>query len=160
MAEYVAQSNTWRGWLANKLFLGQPFREYVRGLVTPFNIVAAVIVCVGLVLTAVRFTQGLEATTNLTNNYPWGLWIGFDVLCGVALAAGGFVLASTVHLFGLRDYYPLVRPAILTGFWVISLSWWGCATIWVGRGGFLTRCSFHTVSPPLCSWSGGTWRCI
>ena len=116
MAETAARTGTWQGWLADKLFMGLPFREYVRGLITPFNIVAAVIVCVGLVLTVVRFTQGLAATTNLSDDYPWGLWIGFDVLCGVALAAGGFVLASTVHLFGLRDYYPLVRPAILTGF--------------------------------------------
>ncbi len=116
MAGYAERPTSLQGWFADKLFMGQPFREYVRGLYTPFNIVAAIIVCVGLVLTVVRFTQGLRATTNLTNNYPWGLWIGFDVLCGVALAAGGFVLASTVHLFGLRDYYPLVRPAILTGF--------------------------------------------
>jgi Ni/Fe-hydrogenase subunit HybB-like protein len=116
MAEYGGQRQTWQAWLADKLFMGQPFAQYVRGLATPFNFVAAIIVCVGLVLTVVRFTQGLAATTNLTNDYPWGLWIGFDVLCGVALAAGGFVLASTVHLFGLRDYYPLVRPAILTGF--------------------------------------------
>jgi Ni/Fe-hydrogenase subunit HybB-like protein len=116
MAEYPLKTITWQEWLADKLFMGLPFREYCRRLITPFNIIAAIIVCVGLGITWVRFTRGLEATTNLTNNYPWGLWIGFDVLCGVALAAGGFVLASTVHLFGLRNYYPLVRPAILTGF--------------------------------------------
>ncbi|MHC4235809.1 MAG: NrfD/PsrC family molybdoenzyme membrane anchor subunit, partial [Planctomycetota bacterium] len=90
--------------------------DYLRRLITPFNFVAAIILCVGIPLTWIRFTQGLAATTNLSDNYPWGLWIGFDVLCGVALAAGGFVLAATVHLFGLRDYRPLVRPAILTGF--------------------------------------------
>ncbi|MHC4063336.1 MAG: NrfD/PsrC family molybdoenzyme membrane anchor subunit [Planctomycetota bacterium] len=90
--------------------------DYLRRLITPFNFVAAIILCVGIPLTWIRFTQGLAATTNLSDNNPWGLWIGFDVLCGVALAAGGFVLAATVHLFGLRDYRPLVRPAILTGF--------------------------------------------
>jgi len=113
MAEHVG---TWRDWLADKLFMGLPFRDYLRSLLTPFNFVAAIIICVGLPVTFIRFTQGLAATTNLTDNYPWGLWIGFDVLVGVALAAGGFVLASTVHLFGLRDYHCLVRPAILTGF--------------------------------------------
>lgn len=116
MAGYPARTTGWQAWLADKLFMGLPLRVYASRLITPFNLVALIIVCVGLPVTWVRFTQGLAATTNLTDTYPWGLWIGFDVLCGVALAAGGFVLASTVHLFGLRDYYPLVRPAILTGF--------------------------------------------
>lgn len=116
MTKQTGRPVTWQGWLADKLFMGRPFREYLRGLVTPFNIVAAIILCVGLPVALIRFTQGLAATTNLTDNYPWGLWIGFDVLVGVALAAGGFVLGSAVHLFGLREYYPLVRPAILTGF--------------------------------------------
>lgn len=83
---------------------------------SPFNLTATAIILVGLVVVTIRFTQGLGAVTNLSNPYPWGLWIGFDVLCGVALAAGGYVLASTVYLFGLKRYYPLLRPAILTGF--------------------------------------------
>ncbi len=59
---------------------------------------AAVIVVAGLVVLAIRFTRGLGAVTNLSNDYPWGLWIGFDVLCGEALAAGGFTIAATVYL--------------------------------------------------------------
>jgi Ni/Fe-hydrogenase subunit HybB-like protein len=116
MADLPANIGGPRGWLADKLFMGLPFGEYVRRLITPFNIVAAIILCVGLPVAWIRFTQGLAATTNLSDTYPWGLWIGFDVLCGVALAAGGFVLGSAVYLFGLRDYHCLVRPAILTGF--------------------------------------------
>ena len=88
----------------------------VRGLLTPFNLVAALILGVGAVIAVIRFTQGLEATTNLTHDYPWGLWIGFDVMAGVALAAGGFTISSAVYLFGMKEYKPLVRPAILTGF--------------------------------------------
>ena len=64
----------------------------------------------------VRFYHGLGAATNLSDQFPWGLWIGFDVLCGVGLAAGGFTLAATVHLFNLKRYEPIVRPAILTAF--------------------------------------------
>ncbi|UCH11803.1 MAG: polysulfide reductase NrfD [Fidelibacterota bacterium] len=92
------------------------FRDYMRSLKTPFNFIALVILCVGLPVTVLRFTQGLETVTNLNDNYPWGLWIGFDVLCGVALAAGGYCLASAVHIFGLKQYRPIVRPAVLTGF--------------------------------------------
>ncbi|NLU22606.1 MAG: Ni/Fe-hydrogenase cytochrome b subunit [Phycisphaerae bacterium] len=91
-------------------------RDYVRSLVTPFNLVAALVLSVGLPVTVLRFTHGLSATTNLTDDYPWGLWIGFDMLCGVALAAGGFVLAGTVHILHLERYERFVRPAILTAF--------------------------------------------
>jgi Ni/Fe-hydrogenase subunit HybB-like protein len=63
-----------------------------------------------------RFFQGLGASTNLSDQFPWGLWIGFDILCGVGLAAGGFTLAATVHIFNLKRYEPIVRPAILTAF--------------------------------------------
>ncbi len=63
-----------------------------------------------------RYLRGLGATTALTDGTPWGLWIGFDVLSGVALAAGGFVIAATVHIFHLDRYHGLVRPAVLTAF--------------------------------------------
>jgi Ni/Fe-hydrogenase subunit HybB-like protein len=69
-----------------------------------------------LVASAVRFTRGLGAVTHLSDRFPWGLWIGFDVLCGVGLAAGGFTLMAIVHLFNLRRFEPIVRPAILTAF--------------------------------------------
>jgi Ni/Fe-hydrogenase subunit HybB-like protein len=70
----------------------------------------------GLYVTYLRFLRGLGASTNLSDQFPWGLWIGFDVLCGVGLAAGGFTLAATVHIFNLKRYEPIVRPAILTAF--------------------------------------------
>jgi Ni/Fe-hydrogenase subunit HybB-like protein len=70
----------------------------------------------GLVLTVVRFTQGLGAVTNLSDRYPWGLWVGFDLLCGVGLAAGGFVVTAVVHIFHIERLRPIVRPAILTAF--------------------------------------------
>ena len=69
---------------------------------------------VALVVAVVRFIRGLGATTGLNDTTPWGLWIGFDVMAGVALAAGGFTLAATVYIFQLEKYRPLVRPAILT----------------------------------------------
>jgi Ni/Fe-hydrogenase subunit HybB-like protein len=67
-------------------------------------------------VTVIRFTRGLGATTHLSDAFPWGLWIGFDVLCGVGLAAGAFTLTAVVHLFNLRRFEPIVRPTILTAF--------------------------------------------
>jgi Ni/Fe-hydrogenase subunit HybB-like protein len=63
-----------------------------------------------------RFVFGLGAATNLSDQFPWGLWIGFDVLCGVGLAAGGFTLVAAVHIFNIERYKPILRPAILTAF--------------------------------------------
>ncbi len=85
-------------------------------LFTPFNIVAGVIVLVGGVVTVLRFTKGLGAVTNLSDYNPWGLWIGFDLLVGVALAAGGYVTSAACYIFGLKRFHSAVRPAILTGF--------------------------------------------
>jgi Ni/Fe-hydrogenase subunit HybB-like protein len=67
----------------------------------------------GIIL--LRFVFGLGAVTALSDLFPWGLWIAFDVMSGVALAAGAFVVAATVHIFRLERFRPLVRPAILTG---------------------------------------------
>ncbi|MHB8873420.1 MAG: NrfD/PsrC family molybdoenzyme membrane anchor subunit [Myxococcaceae bacterium] len=83
---------------------------------TPFNVISAIILAGGLPVIAYRFVAGLGASTNLTQSAPWGIWIGFDMMCGVALAAGGFTVACAVYVFGLEDYRPIVRPAILTGF--------------------------------------------
>lgn len=87
-----------------------------RSIFKPWKIIFGVIVALGLYATVVRFTQGLGASTNLSNEFPWGLWIGFDILIGVGLAAGGFVVAATVHIFHIEKYHPVARPAILTAF--------------------------------------------
>ena len=70
----------------------------------------------GLVLTVLRFTQGLGSVTNLSDRYPWGIWIGFDLLCGVGLAAGGFVITAVVYIFHIERLRPIARPALLTAF--------------------------------------------
>ncbi len=80
------------------------------------NIITGIILVIGLYLTVLRFTKGIGAVTNLDNNNPWGIWIGFDLLCGVALAAGGFVTSAACYIFGLKRYHSAVRPAILTAF--------------------------------------------
>jgi Ni/Fe-hydrogenase subunit HybB-like protein len=75
-----------------------------------------VLLILGLYSSFVRFFYGLGTATNLSDQFPWGLWIGFDVLCGVGLAAGGFTLAAIVYIFNIKKFKPIVRPAILTAF--------------------------------------------
>ena len=78
--------------------------------------VFVVMMAIGLYATFVRFYYGLGASTNLSDRFPWGIWVGFDVLCGVGLAAGGFTLAAIVHIFNIKTFHPIVRPALLTAF--------------------------------------------
>jgi Ni/Fe-hydrogenase subunit HybB-like protein len=70
----------------------------------------------GLYATVIRFTQGLGASTNLSDQFPWGIWVSFDVLCGVMLAAGGFTLTAAVHILNIKRLHSIIRPTILTAF--------------------------------------------
>ncbi|MGQ9643828.1 MAG: NrfD/PsrC family molybdoenzyme membrane anchor subunit [Ignavibacterium sp.] len=84
--------------------------------ITFWRVVAVIIIVAGLYSTYLRFTGGLGASTNLSDEFPWGLWIGFDILVGVGLAAGGFTICAITHIFNIEKYKPLARPAILTAF--------------------------------------------
>jgi len=87
-----------------------------KSYLSTFNVVAGIIVIIGLIVTAMRFIGGLGTVTNLSDYNPWGIWIGFDLLCGVALAAGGYVTSAACYIFGMKRFHSAVRPAILTGF--------------------------------------------
>lgn len=84
--------------------------------ITFWKVVAVVLMTVGLVGAIERFAFGLGATTNMQDSFPWGLWIGFDILVGVGLAAGGFTIAATVYIFNIERFRPILRPTILTAF--------------------------------------------
>ncbi|MGD0989642.1 MAG: NrfD/PsrC family molybdoenzyme membrane anchor subunit [Candidatus Sulfotelmatobacter sp.] len=75
-----------------------------------------VIMAMGLYSTYVRYLRGLGAVSNMTDQFPWGFWIGFDCLCGVMLAAGGFCIVGAVYLFNVERLHSIVRPAVLTAF--------------------------------------------
>jgi len=83
---------------------------------TAWKAILVAVVAVGLYATVIRYAQGLGASTNLSDAFPWGLWIGFDMLVGVGIAAGGFVVAATVHVFHIHRYEDIARPTILTAF--------------------------------------------
>jgi len=91
-------------------------RPVEERLLTPFNVVAGLIVLVGLYFVVQRFMHGLAAVTGASNVQPWGLLLGWGLFVGVPLSATGYVLGSAVYLFGLKEYKPVVRNAILIGF--------------------------------------------
>jgi Ni/Fe-hydrogenase subunit HybB-like protein len=81
-----------------------------------WRVVFIVAMGLGLYSTIIRYTRGLGAVSNMTDQFPWGFWIGFDCLCGVMLAAGGFCIVGAVYLFNVQSLRSVMRPAILTAF--------------------------------------------
>ena len=80
------------------------------------TMILALLVVIFLGVAVNRFANGLGAVSNMSDGRAWGLWIPFDLFCGVPLAAGGFTMAAIVYIFNNKKYLPLARPAILTAF--------------------------------------------
>lgn len=100
-------------------------------LLTPFNLISGGIMAVALVLLVMRFKDGLGAIGDHGGN-PWGLWIGFNVVGGVALAGGAYVVTFLVYVLGLKKYKPVVRSTVLFGF-LSYLFYAGALLIDLGR---------------------------
>jgi Ni/Fe-hydrogenase subunit HybB-like protein len=101
-------------------------------LLTPFNIISAPIILVGIFLIVLRFAKGLGATTNLSQEFPWGIWIGFDVVTGVAFAAGAYTLTFLVYVLRMEKYHCIVRATVLNGF-LAYVFYAGALALDVGR---------------------------
>jgi len=85
-------------------------------VMTPFNVITGAIMLVTAVLLTIRFAKGLGSITNLSQDFPWGLWIGYDVMTGVAIAGGGYVLTFMVYVLHLEKYHPIIRVTVLNAF--------------------------------------------
>jgi Ni/Fe-hydrogenase subunit HybB-like protein len=109
-----AMAQNTNSWFREKILLGMSTRDYIISNATPANFIAMVILAYAIPVMIYRLFFGLGPATNLSDNYPWGLWIGFDILVGIALAAPGLTLGTAVHLFGMKQYHHFVRPAILS----------------------------------------------
>jgi len=83
---------------------------------TPFNVISLPIILLGLVLIVIRLAKGLGSVTNLSQDFPWGIWIGFDVMVGVAFAGGAYILTFVVYILRSEKYHPVVRATVLNGF--------------------------------------------
>jgi Ni/Fe-hydrogenase subunit HybB-like protein len=94
-----------------------------RLMTRPFMILLAV-ACVGAISAAYRFANGIGSVSNLSNGYPWGIWIAIDVVVGTAIGCGGYAVGLLVYILNRGKYHPLVRPAVLT-----SLLGYGLAVI-------------------------------
>ncbi|MFZ0471586.1 MAG: NrfD/PsrC family molybdoenzyme membrane anchor subunit, partial [Bacteroidales bacterium] len=104
----IKKQNTWRFLLSELKPKGK--------LLTPFNIISIPVILTGLVLIVIRFWKGIGSITNLTQEVPWGLWIGFDVVTGVAFAGGAYVITFMVYILNIKKYHSIVRVTVLNGF--------------------------------------------
>lgn len=111
-----ANNQNFRSWFMDKLLMGMSWSEYSRRLISPFNIIAAIILAIGIPVIGMRFLYGLATVTHASNEYPWGLILGWGLFGGVPLSATGFVMGTAYYIFGFKGYKPLVRLGILTGF--------------------------------------------
>jgi Ni/Fe-hydrogenase subunit HybB-like protein len=93
-----------------------PGRSGIGAWLTPFNVISAPVILLGAILVVIRFAKGLGSVTNLDQQFPWGLWIGFDVVTGVAFAGGAYVVTFMVYIVGAEKYRPIVRATVLNGF--------------------------------------------
>jgi len=102
-----------------------PLRPFMRFLIqemkprgpwlTPFNIISIPVILTGVVILYFRFVYGLGSVVNLTQDTPWGLWLGFDVVTGVALAGGAYVITFVVYVMRVDKYQSIVRVTVLNG---------------------------------------------
>jgi len=83
---------------------------------TLFNVISVPVILLGVVLIVYRFIKGLSSITNLSQDFPWGIWIGFDVMTGVAFAGGAYVLCFVVYILRVEKYHPIIRATVLNGF--------------------------------------------
>jgi len=102
---------------------GKPVWKFLVGelrpkgkIFTPFNIISVPIILLGLGLIVYRFAMGIGSITNLSQEVPWGLWIGFDVVTGVAFAGGAYVITFIVYILNIKKFQPIVRVTVLNGF--------------------------------------------
>ncbi len=102
---------------------GQPIGKFLVAALKPhgkiftvFNMISVPIMTMGIALIVIRFIKGIGSVTNLSQEVPWGLWIGFDVVTGVAFAGGAYVVTFLVYILNIQKYKPIVRVTVLNGF--------------------------------------------
>ena len=87
---------------------------------TPFNVISIPVIITGIIILYFRFVYGLGSVTNYSQEVPWGLWKGLNVVTGVALAGGAYVITFVVYVLGVKKYQSIVRITVLNGFMAYS----------------------------------------
>ena len=106
-SKWTIKEKLWLG-LTPQEYRNQFFRNWVNWLMIG-------IFAVGIPIILQRYVMGLASVTHASNDYPWGLFLGFGLFGMVPLSASGFMLGTTVEIFGRKDFIPIERLALLNG---------------------------------------------
>lgn len=150
--------------MKERLFLGLSPSEYMEQFLrNRLNLLLLLIFSVGLPLLLQRYIFGLGSVTHGSNDYPWGLFLGFGLFGMVPLSASGFLIGTTVNLFGREDFHPIERLALLNGllgyfFAVVYLE------VDLGMPWRLANCMYFSFGPAavlfLVAWHVATYLSV
>jgi Ni/Fe-hydrogenase subunit HybB-like protein len=71
-------------------------------------------------LSIYRLVVGLGPTTNMSDHYPWGIWITTDLFL-IPVAGAAFTISLISYFFGRDRYHSIIRPAVLAGFLIYGI---------------------------------------
>jgi Ni/Fe-hydrogenase subunit HybB-like protein len=63
-----------------------------------------------------RMVFGLGSISNLSDSTPWGIWKGLNVIPGIALAGGGFVMTAVIYIMRRQEYKRYSKITVLLAF--------------------------------------------
>src|SRR5512145_1621761 len=98
------------------------FQRHEAGILTPAFFILLLLTLIGFFLVGLRFVKGIGAVSNMSDGYPWGIWITYDVATGTAIACGGYAMAILVYIRNRMHYHPMIRSAILTSLFGYGLA--------------------------------------
>lgn len=98
------------------------YQRHDAKILTPSFIVLLVLTVIGFALVGLRFVKGIGAVSNMSDGYPWGIWITYDVATGTAIACGGYAMAILIYIRNHMHYHPMIRSAILTSLFGYGLA--------------------------------------
>ncbi|MBK1704420.1 Ni/Fe-hydrogenase cytochrome b subunit [Halochromatium glycolicum] len=102
--------------------MSERFRPIGGRLLTPHFYFLGVLLLIGAYFIVKRFIFGIGAVANLSDGFPWGIWITYDVVTGTAIACGGYAMALLVYVFNRGQFHPMVRAALLTSVFGYTLA--------------------------------------
>ena len=98
------------------------FQKLDSRILTKSFFVLLALVLIGMFFIAVRFVAGIGAVSNMSDGFPWGIWIAYDVATGTAIACGGYAVAILVYIRNRMHYHPMIRSCILTSMFGYGLA--------------------------------------
>src|SRR5210317_400920 len=116
LAKHFNEDRSVKWSVKDKLLLGLSLSEYLaQAFRNPLNWIFVVIYAIGIPIIVGRFIFGLGWATHGSYDYPWGLFLAWGLFTMVPLSASGFMMGTTVELFGRDDFKPIERLGLLNG---------------------------------------------